>query len=67
MASWPAPPGSTAPSAAACNWYAPQGAHSGVIMCTMGDGSVRGISSSVNIQTWVYACVPNDGNPLGNF
>jgi len=57
----------TAPSAANCNWYATQGAHSGSMVVGMGDGSVRGISPSVNMQTWIYACVPNDGNPLGNW
>jgi len=56
-----------APTAANCNWYAPQGAHSSVMVIGMGDGSVRGISSSVNIQTWVYACVPGDGNVLTNW
>jgi len=56
----------TSPSAANCNWYAPQSAHSGSMQVGMGDGSVRGVSSGVSIQTWVYACVPNDGNVLGS-
>jgi len=56
----------TAPSAASCNWYATQGAHSGVMNVGLGDGSVRGVGSGVSINTWVYACVPNDGNPLGS-
>jgi prepilin-type N-terminal cleavage/methylation domain-containing protein len=60
-------PFQTSPSAANCNWYAPQGAHGGVMLATMGDGSVRGVSPSVNVNTWVYACVPNDGSPLGNW
>jgi len=55
----------TAPSAANCNWYATQGAHAGVMMTGLGDGSVRGVSSTVSVQTFIYACVPNDGNILG--
>jgi len=58
-------PFATAPSAATCNWYATQGAHSGVMVVGMGDGSVRGVGASVSITTWVMACIPNDGNPLG--
>jgi len=60
-------PFQTAPSAANCNWYATQGAHSSVMNVALGDGSVRSVPSSINIQTWVYACVPNDGNVLGNW
>jgi prepilin-type N-terminal cleavage/methylation domain-containing protein len=56
----------TAPSAANCNWYAAQSAHSSVMVVGLGDGSVRGVSGSINIQTWIYACTPNDGNPLGS-
>jgi len=56
----------TAPSAATCNWYAMQGAHSGTMQCALGDGSVRGVSTAVSVNTWVYACVPNDGQPLGS-
>jgi len=56
----------TSPSATNCNWYAPQGTHTGSMQVGMGDGSVRGVSPSVSINTWVWACVPNDGNPLGS-
>jgi prepilin-type N-terminal cleavage/methylation domain-containing protein len=56
----------TAPSAANCNWYVTQGAHSATMQIGMGDGSVRGVSQSVSIQTWVNACNPSDGNPLGS-
>jgi len=30
----------------------------------MMDGSVRGVSSSVNSTTWTYAVTPDDGNPM---
>jgi hypothetical protein len=56
----------TAPSATSCNWYGLQGAHSGTMQVGLGDGSVRGVSTGISINTWVFACVPNDGNPLGS-
>jgi prepilin-type N-terminal cleavage/methylation domain-containing protein len=59
-------PFQTSPSAANCNWYAPQGAHTGTMQVALGDGSVRGVSTGVSTTTWVYACVPNDGTPLGS-
>jgi len=59
-------PFQTSPSAANCNWYALQGAHSGTMVVGLGDGSVRGVNTQVSVTTWVYACVPNDGNPLGS-
>ncbi len=55
----------TSPSAAACNWYTTQGPHPATMMVGLGDGSVRGVQSSVSPTTWIYACSPNDGNPLG--
>jgi prepilin-type N-terminal cleavage/methylation domain-containing protein len=54
------------PSAQACNWYVTQGGHTGTMQVGLGDGSVRGVSQSVSVQTWVWACTPNDGNPLGS-
>jgi prepilin-type N-terminal cleavage/methylation domain-containing protein len=59
-------PFQTSPSAANCNWYVTQGAHPGTMMVGLGDGSVRGVSASVSLQTWIWACTPNDGNPLGS-
>jgi prepilin-type N-terminal cleavage/methylation domain-containing protein len=59
-------PFQVAPSASQCNWYATQSPHAGVMLVTLGDGSVRGVAPSISITTWVYACVPNDGNPLGS-
>jgi len=56
----------TSPSAANCNWYVTQSAHSGSMQVGMGDGSVRGVSSSVSLNTWMFACIPSDGNPLGS-
>jgi len=53
-----------APTAAACDWWVVQGAHSGTMQAGLGDGSVRGVSTGVSNQTWIWACTPNDGNPL---
>ncbi len=36
------------------------------IQVLMVDGSVRAVSSSVSLNTWVRAIVPNDGFPLGS-
>jgi prepilin-type N-terminal cleavage/methylation domain-containing protein len=37
-----------------------------VMLVSMGDGSVRTVSSSVSAATWLNACIPNDGNVLGS-
>jgi prepilin-type N-terminal cleavage/methylation domain-containing protein len=54
------------PSVQQCNWYVTQGGHTAVMMVALGDGSVRGVNNGISITTWVNACTPNDGNPLGN-
>jgi prepilin-type N-terminal cleavage/methylation domain-containing protein len=37
-----------------------------VILVGMGDGSVRGVASSITQVTWSQAVVPNDGGVFGN-
>jgi len=54
------------PSAQSCNWYVTQGGHAGTMQVALGDGSVRGVADSLSVNTWVHACTPNDGNPLGS-
>src|SRR6202158_453302 len=54
------------PSAQQCNWYVTQGGHTSNMMVALGDGSVRGVSQGMSVVTWVNACIPNDGNPLGS-
>jgi len=54
-----------APATNACNWYVTQGPHTGVMLCGLGDGSCRGVSSGVSSNTWVTACVPNTQAVLG--
>jgi hypothetical protein len=54
------------PTAANCNWYVTQGAHSTTMMTALGDGSVRAVSTSMSLATWSYACHPSDGNAMGS-
>jgi prepilin-type N-terminal cleavage/methylation domain-containing protein len=54
------------PTAQACNWYVTQGGHSGTMQVAMLDGSTRGVSASVTLNTWNLACIPNDGQTLGS-
>ena len=57
-------PFQVAPAVSACDWYVAQGAHTGVMLAGLGDGSVRGVSTGISIQTWIWAGNPKDGNPL---
>ncbi len=54
------------PSPQACNWYVTQGAHSQAMVVGIGDGSARVVTSGVSVTTWIRACTPNDGQPLGS-
>jgi prepilin-type N-terminal cleavage/methylation domain-containing protein len=46
--------------------YYPNSRHSSCQVLLM-DGSVRGVSASVNTTLWSYACTPDDGQVLGNW
>jgi prepilin-type N-terminal cleavage/methylation domain-containing protein len=54
------------PAVSACDWRVMQGAHSGVMVVGLGDGSVRGVNGGLSLTTWVRACTPNDGQVLGS-
>jgi prepilin-type N-terminal cleavage/methylation domain-containing protein len=41
------------------------GAHGGVCLVGLADGSVRGITAGITLFTWQSACNPSDGNVLG--
>ena len=43
------------------------GAHAGVLIVGLGDGSVRGVNSSVDPATWWAAMTPSAGDVLGNW
>jgi hypothetical protein len=53
-------------SVQSCNWFVTQGGHTAEMQVCLGDGSVRGVTNGVSVQTWVHACTPNDGQVLGN-
>jgi hypothetical protein len=44
----------------------PSSGHTGAMVVSMTDGSVRTVSSGVGQTTWYYACNPADGMPLGS-
>ena len=59
-------PFQVAPAVNACDWRVVQGAHTGGMLVGMGDGSVRLVNPGVSLSTWIAACKPNDGVPLGS-
>jgi type II secretory pathway pseudopilin PulG len=50
--------------AGVCDFTRAATGHSGTIQVLLGDGSVRGVSSSITPLTWWYAFAPNDGQPM---
>jgi hypothetical protein len=61
-----AKPPQSAPTAAACDYYGVQ-ATDGVCVVGMMDGSVRGVTPSVDQTVWCRAIWPNDGFVTGDF
>ena len=49
-----------------CQPHVPTSPHTGVMVCGLGDGSVRTVTTSITGTTWLNACIPDDGNVLGN-
>jgi len=54
------------PEVQACNWYVTQGGHTGAMIAGLGDGSTRVVTQNITVNTWLSACTPNDGIPLGS-
>jgi prepilin-type N-terminal cleavage/methylation domain-containing protein len=54
------------PGAASCNGMILVSPHTGAMIVGLGDGSVRTVSSGISVTTWINACIPDDGNPLGS-
>ena len=50
-----------------CDTTRAQTAHPGGMSVTMGDGSVRGASESMDEQTWAAVCDPRDGRSAGEW
>jgi prepilin-type N-terminal cleavage/methylation domain-containing protein len=59
-------PFTIAPAPGYCNPQVTSSPHSGVMPVGLGDGSVRTVSMGVSVTTWLNACIPDDGNPLGS-
>jgi len=62
----PSPDGILPPNGNGCHWRASQTGHSGGIVVTLGDGSVRIVSIAVNNGIWFNANQPDDGTVLPN-
>ena len=49
-----------------CDVTVTQSADTGVMQVGLGDGSVRTLSRSISVATWLTANTPNSGVPLGS-
>lgn len=47
-----------------CDYTAPQSAHSQGINVAIGDGSVRFLAATMDVNTWARSADPRDGNPF---
>jgi prepilin-type N-terminal cleavage/methylation domain-containing protein len=54
------------PAAGYCNPSLTVSPHTGVMIVGLGDGSVRTVSSGISNTTWLNACNPVSGVPLGS-
>jgi type II secretory pathway pseudopilin PulG len=54
------------PQAGKCDPVVLASPHSSGMIVGLGDGSVRSVSSSISVATWLNACIPDSGNPLGS-
>jgi hypothetical protein len=54
------------PAAGNCDPAVTVSPHTGAMLVGLGDGSVRTVSSGISTATWLNACIPDDGNPLGS-
>jgi len=48
-----------------CDIFITQSVHP-AMQVALGDGSVRSCAGSMSKNTWIQACTPNDGQPLGD-
>jgi prepilin-type N-terminal cleavage/methylation domain-containing protein len=56
----------TDPPPGYCQPNVPTSPHPGVMVCALGDASVRTVSTTISGTTWRNACIPDDGNVLGS-
>jgi prepilin-type N-terminal cleavage/methylation domain-containing protein len=59
-------PFTIAPAPGYCNPTVTSSPHTAVMPVGLGDGSVRTVSLGVSATTWLNACIPDDGIPLGS-
>jgi prepilin-type N-terminal cleavage/methylation domain-containing protein len=59
-------PFTIAPAPGYCNPTVTSSPHTAVMPVGLGDGSVRTVSMAVSATTWLHACIPDDGIPLGS-
>ncbi|HKB06333.1 MAG TPA: DUF1559 domain-containing protein [Gemmataceae bacterium] len=50
-----------------CQPNSPTSPHPAVMVCAVGDGSVRSVRASINATTWLNACIPDDGTVLNDW
>lgn len=54
------------PNISQCDGTVPQGLASGTLLVSLSDGSVRGLSSGMSVNTWTASITPNGGEVLGS-
>ena len=52
-------------SPGACDKRLASSGHTGGMNVCLADGSVRNVSPAISQQTWTFALLPRDGQPLG--
>ena len=54
------------PPAGKCDPVILASPHSGGMLVGLGDGSVKTVSPSISVATWLNACIPDSGVALGS-
>jgi len=54
------------PAAGNCDPYVLASPHTGAMVVGLGDGSVRTVTAGISVSTWLNACIPDSGVPLGS-
>jgi prepilin-type N-terminal cleavage/methylation domain-containing protein len=54
------------PSGGNCNPSLTVSPHTAIMLVGVGDGSVRTVSAGISSTTWLLACIPDDGFPMGS-
>jgi prepilin-type N-terminal cleavage/methylation domain-containing protein len=54
------------PAPGSCDPHVLASPHTGVMVVGLGDGTVRTVSPGISLATWLTACIPDNGQVLGN-